>query len=169
MEPAVEMLLRVIDDGMATRLYHELCDKRGLCYSVSGTYEAYDDTGLVELEADAAHARAPLVLEQMMRVTEELCAAQILDAEFERTQKRTRWQHDAYADETAATAEFFALSELTGSVHSPADRLAQLLSVTKEDIRTAAESVFSAQGRNVVCVGRADRAAMEKIAHQASR
>ena len=28
--PAIEMLLRIIDDGMSTRLYHRLCDASGL-------------------------------------------------------------------------------------------------------------------------------------------
>src|SRR5262249_29159742 len=29
--PAIDMLLRIIDDGMSTRLYHRICDAQGLC------------------------------------------------------------------------------------------------------------------------------------------
>lgn len=157
MEPAVEMLLRVIDDGMATRLYHELCDKRGLCYSVSGSYETYADTGLVELEADTAHERAHLVLEQMLRVTSELRESRISDEEFDRLMKRTRWQHEAYVDEPGACADFFALAEMSGTAATPSDRLAELLAVSREDIRQAAERIFRAENRNVVCIGGAKK------------
>jgi predicted Zn-dependent peptidase len=164
MEPALEMLLRVLDDGMATRLYHELCDKRGLCYTARATFESYQETGLVELEADVVHENAPEVLPQMLRVTRELAETSVTDAEFERAKKRARWQHDAYQDEPGATADFFAMGEITGSARSPSDRLDQLLSVTKADIQQAAQRVFSPAGRNVVAVGRASVKTLEALA-----
>jgi predicted Zn-dependent peptidase len=165
-EPAVEMLLRVIDDGMATRLYHELCDQRGLCYSVSGSYEAYDDAGLVELEADAAHQRAPEVLAQMLNITSTLTQDLITDAEFERTRKRARWQHEAYSDEAGPTADFFAMGEFSNTARTPADRLDELLAVSKEDIRAAAAHIFADPNRNVVTVGGSDKRALEKLARE---
>jgi predicted Zn-dependent peptidase len=164
MEPALVMLLRVLDDGMATRLYHELCDKRGLCYTASATFESYQETGLVELEADVVHENAPEVLRQMLRVTRELAETSVTDAEFERAKKRARWQHDAYQDEPGATADFFAMGEITGSARSPSDRLDQLLEVTKADIQQAAQRVFSPAGRNVVAVGRASVKTLEALA-----
>ena len=53
-EPAAELLLRVIDDGTSTRLYHRLCDELGLCYDVSALFEAHADVGLLELAADSS-------------------------------------------------------------------------------------------------------------------
>lgn len=164
MEPALEMLLRILDDGMATRLYHELCDKRGLCYTASGTFESYQETGLVELEADAVHENAPEVLRQMLRVTSELAEAEVTTAEFERARKRARWQHNAYQDEPGATADFFAMGEISGSARSPSERLEQLLAVTKADIQNAAQHVFSPAGRNVVSVGSASAKKLEALA-----
>jgi predicted Zn-dependent peptidase len=163
MEPALDMLLRVIDDGMATRLYHRLCDSRGLCYSVSGSYEAYEDTGLVEFEADTAHERAHEVLSQMFELTSELTTSLITPAEFERTQKRARWQYDALADEAGETADFLAMSELTKTARTPQDRIDQLLAVSREDIRDAAAQIFQPSGRNVVLVGRQSRSALASL------
>lgn len=165
-EPALEMLLRVIDDGMATRLYHELCDKRGLCYTASGTFESYEDTGLVEFEADAAHESAPEVLAQMLRLTSELTEELVTDAEFERARKRARWQHLAYQDEPGATADFFAMGEFSRTAPSPDERLEQLLSVAKTDVLDAAQTVFSGSGRNVVAVGSASAKRLESLALQ---
>lgn len=156
-EPALEMLLRILDDGMATRLYHELCDKRGLCYTACGTFEAYAETGLVEIEADAAHERAPAVLSQMLSVTEDLKGNLVSDAEFERARKRARWQYRSYSDEPGATADFFAMAEISGTAPTPQERLDQLLTVSKEQIRAAAEAIFCARGRNVVAVGSASK------------
>ncbi len=163
-EPALEMLLRIIDDGMATRLYHELCDKRGLCYTASGTFESYQETGLVEFEADAAHERAPEVLQQMLRVTSELTDEQVTLPEFERARKRARWQHQAYVDEPGAVADFLAMGELSKTARSPEERLEQLLAVTRADILKAAQTVFAPSGRNVVAVGSASVKKLEALA-----
>ena len=54
MRPALDMLLRVIDDGMSTRLYHRLCDARGLCYDVSAGYDPYEDDGVVDVAAGSS-------------------------------------------------------------------------------------------------------------------
>jgi predicted Zn-dependent peptidase len=163
-EASLEMLLRIIDDGMATRLYHELCDKRGLCYTASGTFEAYAETGLVELSADAAHARAAEVLTQMLKITEDLRTGLVTEAEFERARRRARFQYQAYLSEPGATAEFFALAELTQTAPSPQARLDELLSVSRDDIRNAAEIVFRKEMRNVIAVGAASAARLETLA-----
>ena len=157
-EPALEMLLRVIDDGMATRLYHRLCDSQGLCYSVGGSFEVYEDVGLVEFEADAAHERAPLVLAEMLRLTSELRGTLISEAELKRTQKRARWQQESYLDEVGLTADFLGHAEFTSTARTPSLRLDELLAVSREDIRQAAEKVFSPAGRGVVCVGGTNKA-----------
>ena len=40
LRPALDVLMRLVDDGMSTRLYHRLCDARGLCYDVSAATTA---------------------------------------------------------------------------------------------------------------------------------
>ena len=50
-EPATELLMRVLDDGNATRLYRALSDERGLSYDVSAMFEAYSDAGVLEIVA----------------------------------------------------------------------------------------------------------------------
>lgn len=166
-EPSVEMLLRVIDDGMATRLYHRLCDSRGLCYSASAGYEPYEDCGLIEFEADTGHQRAGEVLEELLRLTEELGAVQVTEAEWSRLQKRARWQHESYLDEQGASADFFAMAALTGTAGTPAQRLEQLLDVSREDVRMAAESFFAKEGRSLVCVGNPKKSRIDQLRSRA--
>src|SRR6185295_18659578 len=56
-EPALEMLLRVLDDGMSTRLYERICDSKGLCYDVGALYESYEDDGVFDVAAEVQHER----------------------------------------------------------------------------------------------------------------
>lgn len=154
LEPAVEMLLRVIDDGMATRLYHRLCDSRGLCYDAGASYEAYADAGLVEFGTETAHERAPEALDEMLRLTEELAETGPTPEELDRAMRRCRWQHEALLDDSAEVAEYLALAELTQSAPTPRDRLVELEAVTRAQVLEVAQRVFRPENLSVVTVGR---------------
>ena len=163
LEPAVEMLLRIIDDGMATRLYHRLCDSRGLCYDAGASYEAYEETGLVEFGTETAHERAAEVLTEILRLTRELSDSGPSLSEVDRAQRRARWQHEAMLDDPVDMADFLALGELSDTAKTPAERLEQLLSVTRDDIHRAATLVFQPLGQSVVAVGSAKPAQVQRL------
>lgn len=169
LEPAVEMLLRVIDDGMATRLYHRLCDSRGLCYDAGASYEAYADTGLVELSTETAHEHAAEVLEEMLRLTDELAESGPTPEELARAMRRCRWQHEAMLDDAGDVADYLALAELTGSAPTPRDRLAELEAVTRTQVLDVARQVFRREGLSVVTVGRQSERARAKLRQRIER
>lgn len=152
-EPALELLLRVLDDGMATRLYHEICDSRGLCYTVSASYETYQDAGLVEIEADTAHERSAVVLSHMKRVTDELCQEKVSQSEWERAMDRARWQYEAVLDDVDEMADLRAFSHLYGTSSSPGERISQLETVSRDDLMDVAQAVFVPTQRNFASVG----------------
>jgi predicted Zn-dependent peptidase len=152
-EPATEMLLSVIDDGMSTRLYHRICDERGLCYDVGAGYEAYADAGLFELAAETAHDRSEAVLDEMLRVVSDLAEHGPTDQELDKARTRYGWHLEAMLDHPEDTAEFLALQHLTGASLSPSARLAELQAVTAEQVRQAAARLFRREGLSVVAVG----------------
>ena len=72
LRPALDVLMRLIDDGMSTRLYHRLCDARGLCYDVSAAYDGYEDDGIIDVAAGVQHRRAAEVTREILAMFEEL-------------------------------------------------------------------------------------------------
>lgn len=164
LEPALEMLLRIIDDGMATRLYHTLCDTRGLCYDAAATYEAYEDTGLVEFVTNTAHERAAQVLEEILRITSDLAEHGPTERELSRAQKRARWQHEALLDDPAEIADFLAMAEFSQTAPTPDARLSELLSLSRETIHQAAREIFQTQNLSVVAVGNPPASVVERLA-----
>ncbi len=152
-EPAIELLLRTLDDGMSTRLYHRICDARGLCYDVSAGYEAYSDSGLVDVAAETSHERATQVLEELFDVLEELREDGPSEEELARAKQRFGWQLTEMLDDPGEAADFYALGQLTGVARTPAERLEQLEAVTREHVRAAAQRVFRRHNLGVVAVG----------------
>ncbi|MEO7038319.1 MAG: pitrilysin family protein [Polyangiaceae bacterium] len=152
-EPATELLLRVLDDGMATRLYERLCDERGLCYDVSASYEAFADCGLFDIAADAAPERAEQVLQEIFAVAQALRDEGPSQSELDKAKKRFAWQLAEQDDDPAALSSFYGLGELTGVARTPAERQALLESTSRADVQRAASRLFSRDALNVLVVG----------------
>ncbi len=152
-EPATELLLRVLDDGMATRLYERLCDEMGLCYDVSASYEAFCDVGLFDVAADAAPERAEEVLREIFSVLHALREEGPSQSELDKAKKRFNWQLSEQDDDPAALSSFYGLGELTGIARTPDERRQLLESKSREEVRRAAARLFSSEALNVLVVG----------------
>lgn len=152
-EPAVEMLLRVLDDGMSTRLYERICDRLGLCYDVSGSYEAYEDDGVIDVAAGARHSRTPQVAKEVFSLLHDLRDKGPTDAELEKARDRHLWSIEAMSDDPEETAAFHGLAALAGVTRSPLARHDALCAVTREAVRDAAAHIFRPERLSVTAVG----------------
>jgi predicted Zn-dependent peptidase len=152
-EPAVELLMRVLDDGMSTRLYERICDRLGLCYDVSGMFEAYEDDGVLDIAAGVAHERALQVTKEVFGLLHDLAAHGPTDEELAKARDRHLWSVEAMLDEPDATAGFYGLAALAGIARTPMARHKDLAGVTREEVRAAAELIFQPERLSVVAVG----------------
>lgn len=162
-EPAMDLLMRILDDGMATRLYHRICDQLGLCYDVSGDYESYLDAGLIELSAETGHERTGAVLDELLKLIQHLKQEPIPQDELLRAQSRFRWQMEAALDSPGELAEYLALESRSENPRTPAERIAQITSLTSEDLQRVAQRWFRAENLNVVIIGNQSKAAQRKL------
>jgi predicted Zn-dependent peptidase len=153
MEPAVELLMRVLDDGMSTRLYERICDRMGLCYDVSGMFETYEDDGVVDFAAGVQHERAQVVLKEVFSLLRELADTGPREDELKKALDRHLWSIEAMQDDADATAAFYGLAALADIARTPMARHEQLARVTAADVRDAARAVFRGDRLSVVAVG----------------
>jgi predicted Zn-dependent peptidase len=152
-EPAVEMLMRVLDDGMSTRLYERICDRLGLCYDVSGMFEVYEDDGVLDIAAGAAHERALQVTKEVFALLRDLAAQGPTEAELAKARDRHLWSVEAMLDDPDSVAGFYGLAALAGIARTPMARHEELSGVTAAQVRAAAELVFRPERLSVVAVG----------------
>lgn len=152
-EAATQLLVRLLDDGLSTRLYEHICDRKGLCYDVAAGYEAYEDTGLVDLSADSSSEKAAEVLGELFNVVRRLRDSGPTESELDKAKRRHGWQLRQILDDPEEVASHYGLAELTGTRQEPNDRKAQMSAVTVEQVREAATSLFRPESLNVVAVG----------------
>jgi predicted Zn-dependent peptidase len=163
MRPAIDVLLRVIDDGMSTRLYHRLCDARGLCYDVSAAYDAYEDDGVIDVAAGVQHKRASLVTREVLAMFEELGQGGPDPEELEKARRRLTWNARAMADSAEEASAFFAGGLLFRRFATPEEHVAELVRVTADEVREAARAIARPDRLNVVAVGLLDDGEDERL------
>jgi predicted Zn-dependent peptidase len=162
--PALDMLMRVIDDGMSTRLYHRICDAQGLCYDVSAGYDGYEDDGIVDVSAGVQHQRSAKVTREVLTMFSELADHGPSDAELEKARRRQAWDTRTMLDSAEDVASFFGAGTLFGLFETPAERLQSLLRVTREEIREVARYIADPTRLNVVAVGLPDNGEDKRLA-----
>jgi len=151
-DPALEMVLRVLDDGMSTRLYQRLCDQSGLCYDASASYSAHEDAGLIEFEAETEHGSTERVVREIRELCQEVAQQAVSESELERAKKRARWQYEGMTDHLHGLLDHWVLAELERS-RSPGQHLEALLAVTRQDVLSAAQKVLAPSQCSTVVVG----------------
>jgi predicted Zn-dependent peptidase len=150
---AVQAMLRVIDDGMSTRLHYRLCDQLGLAYSIGAGLEPLHDVALLDVEGATAHPKVPELLRQMFALVGELREQLVSPAELDKVKRRYRYDFAASFDDANAMASWFGGTALYYPPPSFEERIARMEAVTAEDIRAAAQQVLRPERLAVVVVG----------------
>jgi len=161
--PALDVLMRIVDDGMSTRLYHRLCDARGLCYDVSAGYDGYEDDGVVDVAAGVQHKRAARVTREILAMFEELAREGPTAEELEKTRRRVAWDARTLADSAEETAAFYAGGLLFDRFSTPEEHVAQLVRVQAGEVRDAAHQLARPDRLTAVAVGLLDDGEDERL------
>ena len=151
-------LLRAIDDGMATPLHYELCDRKGLAYSVGAGIEPLADVALLEVSGAASQANVSALLGGMLDLLGRFRGDHVSDADLVRIKRRYRNDILASMDDGYAMASWFGGTALYYPPPPLDQRLASMDAVTASDIRAAAGRILRPENMAIAVTGPLSRA-----------
>jgi predicted Zn-dependent peptidase len=109
---ALDLLAAVLGDGMGSRLFLELRERRSLAYDVSTFASTFADCGTFGINAgfdpDQAERVLAAILDQLERVVQEPVSA----AELERARAYTRGRLELRMEETGSVAAWLGTGEM---------------------------------------------------------
>jgi predicted Zn-dependent peptidase len=148
-----QILGSVLGGGMSSRLFQQVREKRGLCYSIYAFHWSFMDSGIFGIHAATGESDVkelmPVILGELERASADITEDEIRKA---RAQMRagllmTLESPPARAGQLARQIQIFgrplALSELIERVEA----------VTAEGVRRLASSIFSGRAPTVAAVG----------------
>jgi predicted Zn-dependent peptidase len=132
---ALDLLGAILGDGMSSRLFLELRERRSLAYDVSTFAATYADCGTFGIHAgfdpDQAEAVVAAILEQLERVVQEPVPA----TELDRARAYTRGRLELRMEDTGAVAAWLGTGEsLLPRIMTVEEVVERLDAVTPDDI-----------------------------------
>jgi predicted Zn-dependent peptidase len=160
---ALELLVRVIDDGMSTRLHRRVCEELGLAYEVFASLEPYEEAGVLDVGGAVEHGNTPVFVRTVLSLLEELRTRAVGKQELEKAKRRYQWQLEAILDDTQAMCAHYGQRALLGQEGHIGALRQQIASITPSDVRAVAREVLCRDGLHVVTVGMLDRAQRKSL------
>ncbi len=160
---ALVALLRVLDDGMSTRLHYTLADQKGLAYSVHAAIEPLADTALFEISSATANAKVPSFVTELLLLLDGLRAGQVTDDELAKARVRYRFETLASLDDASAMSGWFGGTALYYPPPALSARLAAISAVTVDDVVRVARDILAPGRLAVAAVGTLSKARLGEL------
>lgn len=156
-------LLRVLDDGMSTRLHYTLADQKGLAYSIHAAIEPLADTALFEIAGATANAKVPALVREILTLLDGLRRGEITDDELAKARVRYRYETLASIDDASAMAGWFGGTSLYYQPQELSVRLDAMSKVTRDDVIEVARDVLAPGHLAIAAVGSLTKARLGEL------
>lgn len=147
-------LLRVLDDGMASRLHYRLCDQKGLAYNLGASIESFHDLSLFEIAGSTANHKTATLLGEIMRLVEELRQTPASREELERAKRRARYDMACMLDDPGAMVAWYGGNSLDGSAMPLGERQERFDAITVDELAAVAQHILRPERLAVTLVGK---------------
>jgi predicted Zn-dependent peptidase len=149
----LQVLSNILGGGMSSRLFQEVREKRGLCYSVFSFGSAYEDGGQIGVYAATSPEHAP----ELLNLTSDIMlsvARDVTEAEIARAKSQLKASLVMNLESASARCDQIARQFLAfGMVPSIATLVAKIEAVTAGEVRDLAEKLFKSRTPAFSAVG----------------
>lgn len=160
---ALVALLRVLDDGMSTRLHYTLADQKGLAYSIHAAIEPLADAALFEIAGATANAKVPALVRELLTLLDGLRRGEITDGELAKARVRYRYETLASIDDAAAMAGWFGGTALYYPPPALSQRLAAMSKITIDEVVGVARQILVPDHLALAAVGTLSRSRLGEL------
>lgn len=152
--PALQLLAVALGGSMSSRLFIQIRERLGLCYSVRASASVYTDAGALYIQAGLDRSRLDLairaILKELLRVRRE----GIKPEELTRAKDYLQGKLVLDLEDSENIANFYARQlALLGKLETPEQRFARFARVTPADVRRVARAVIQPKTLTLAAIG----------------
>src|SRR5512133_869673 len=140
---AAHLLSHVLGGGMASRLFMELRERRGLCYQVGSYLSPYADTGARQISASCGPAQLRELVQRTMIECARIREAGVQADELERAKLQARTSL-VFSQESSSSRMFNLAHQAIhqGELRSLDQQMAEIEAVTASDLLRVAQDLL---------------------------
>ena len=153
-EYALAVLATILGQGMSSRIFIEVREKRGLAYSVRAWTEKYPDTGYFVVQAGIDHEKVQKVVETILSEFRKIKRENVSAAELKKAKSFIKGAL-AISLETSDGMAGDAASSLVaiGKIRRLEENLRGIDKVTDADIKRVANDILRTEKLNLALIG----------------
>ena len=152
---AMQLLNNIFGGGMSSRLFQELREKRGLCYSAGSFLSTQDDSGLYCLTSALSSDSEAAAIEVIARELGKIKDSGVSETELDRAREQVKANILMGLESTNTRMSRMARCELIyGRIPSTEETIAAYDAVTRDDVQRLAVEVLSPENMSLSVVGR---------------
>ncbi len=141
--PAANLLATMLGGGMSSRLFIEVRERRGLCYSISATHQPLEDTGAFTIMAGLEKTRVQEAIKVIWQELNKMIEKPVPAVNLRHAKDHLRGRLMLSFEDSANQAEWYGKQwTFQRKLLTPEERLKQMESVTARDIHQVAKDLF---------------------------
>ena len=150
---ALDLLSVALGEGMSSRLFVEIREKRGLAYDIHSTVAYFADCGAFFVNAGVDPKKVYVAVDTILAEVSRLKEG-VMPEELERAKQLATGRMLLMMEDTRAVSSWFASQEmLLGHVHKMDEVVGSIESVTPEQILSLANQLLKTEKLNMAVVG----------------
>jgi predicted Zn-dependent peptidase len=152
--PAASLLATILGGTMSSRLFIQVRERRGLCYSVSASHQALEDIGIFGVMSGLDKTRVDeavkVIWSELKKTTKEL----VKPEELKRAKDHIRGKLMLAFEDSSTQADWYGKQWIfQNKAETPEERLRKIDKVTAADIRRVAKMIFNPEKMASAVIG----------------
>jgi predicted Zn-dependent peptidase len=152
---ALYILSTVMGGSMSSRLFQNIREKEGICYSIYSFHSSYSDSGVFGIYCATLPEKYNRAIELIVEECRDIVVSGITDQEFHDAKNFMKGNLALSLESVEVRMGWLAKNEITfGKNFTFGDIVESINRVTQEDIKRICDRVFGRKKLSVVSVGR---------------
>lgn len=144
------VLAAILGEGMSSRLFLQVRERRGLAYHIGADFEFYKDTGAFTVEAGLKLEKIEDALKVILAELERVTVEKVTEEELKKAKEMIRGRLSIKSESTNFLAEYFGVKfVLDRKIETFKEYLKNIDEVSREDLQDVAKEFFQSQKYNL--------------------
>lgn len=151
---AVYLLSTLLGGMMSSRLFIEVRERKGLCYSIHSGVSSFEDVGAFTIFAGLDDARLSDAMKIIFKEIRKIKKEGVDQKELQKTKDHIAGAMKLAWEDSSAQANFFGSQQLhLGYMKTPEERLKEFQDVKASDIKRVANEVLRFEKASMAAIG----------------
>jgi predicted Zn-dependent peptidase len=150
---ALRLANAILGDGMSSRLFLEVRERRGLAYDVHSYINAFHDAGAVVISAGVEPEQVEPAMASILAEVDKMRQSPVPEAELRKVKEYLKGRTVLSLEDSASVAQWYATQELlTTELLTPDEVVEHIEQVTVEDVLRVSQRVFTDRWLNLAVI-----------------